>query len=250
MAAQAKWASLIEQAAQLANDGGLNRGLRARREQRRFLGRKAEDDNRRSVGGIHQAQIRASAAHGLVVGDAAFATKKFRALIEDQVGGFDDVGRRTKIAIEHQATAARGLQGLARPQVGMDVGAAETVNGLLGIADHGQGMAAARLDEDALEDRPLHVVGVLEFVDQGMAVAAAQGFDERAPGLARIGKRPGHQGKHVGKVEQPRLAFATSRALADERGQPLGQERFQRHRGFVELANRVRQVSQARARGV
>jgi hypothetical protein len=69
----------------------------------------------------------------------------------------------------------------------LHVGAAEAVDGLLGIADHGQGVAGRRLDEDALEDRPLHLVGVLEFVDQGVAVAAAQGFDERAsrgPGSA------------------------------------------------------------------
>ena len=60
---------------------------------------------------------------------------------------------------------ARGLQ------VGDDVGAAERVDRLLGVADqHQRGVAV----EGAAQDRPLHGIGVLELVDQHHPVARPQ----------------------------------------------------------------------------
>ena len=53
-------------------------------------------------------------------------------------------------------------------EVGVDVGAPEGVDGLLGIADQHQGGAA--LAEGHAHDVPLDRIGVLELVDQGHAV--------------------------------------------------------------------------------
>ena len=57
-------------------------------------------------------------------------------------------------------------------QVGVDVGAPEGVDGLLGIADEDEGGVAAT--EAELEDVPLDGVGVLELVDQRHRVAVPQ----------------------------------------------------------------------------
>jgi hypothetical protein len=54
---------------------------------------------------------------------------------------------------------ARRLRGL---QIGDDVAAAERIDGLLGVADQNQRGA---LGERAVDDLPLHRVGVLELVD-------------------------------------------------------------------------------------
>jgi hypothetical protein len=56
----------------------------------------------------------------------------------------------------------------------MDVGAAKRVDRLLGIADHEEPVAVVTSDEDAAEDLPLQVVGVLEFIDEAEAKALAQ----------------------------------------------------------------------------
>jgi hypothetical protein len=118
VAVQAERALRIEQNAQFVDDGGLDRGAGAGRAQRAVLLSQREDDHGRGrrMGIAQQTQIRAAAAHGLVVGDAAFAAEEFRALVEDQVGGLDDSSARSEVAIENQAAAARGLQGLARPR--------------------------------------------------------------------------------------------------------------------------------------
>jgi hypothetical protein len=74
------------------------------------------------------------------------------------------------------------------PQVGVDVGAAEAVDGLLGVADQvqpgrlepiGWGQVGA---EHRVEDPPLDRVGVLELVDQRHVVAVTQGRADRLSG--------------------------------------------------------------------
>ena len=68
---------------------------------------------------------------------------------------------------------------LGSGQVGVDVGAPEGVDGLLGVADEHEGGAAAA--EAEAEDVPLDGIGVLELVDQRHPVAALQpGPDPRA----------------------------------------------------------------------
>ena len=59
----------------------------------------------------------------------------------------------------------------ARLEVGVHVGAAEAVDGLLRVADQHQGAVAV---ERLAQDRPLHRVGVLELVDQHHPVARPQ----------------------------------------------------------------------------
>ena len=62
-------------------------------------------------------------------------------------------------------------------QVGEDVRAAKAVDGLFGIADQEHRLAGVGVD--IAENRVLHRVGVLKFVDQGGGVAVAQGFHQR-----------------------------------------------------------------------
>ncbi len=72
--------------------------------------------------------------------------------------------------VDAQGGPGPGLAG--RLQVGVDVGAAEGVDGLLGVADEHEGGVAVA--EDPAHDLPLDRVGVLELVDQGDLVALAQ----------------------------------------------------------------------------
>ncbi len=65
-----------------------------------------------------------------------------------------------------------GAGHLGGGQVGVDVGAPEGVDGLLGVADEDEGGVAAA--EAEAEDVPLDRVGVLELVDQHHPVAAPQ----------------------------------------------------------------------------
>ena len=91
--------------------------------------------------------------------------------------------------VEQQRVAAPvGRQGAhdrrrrAGLEVGVHVGAAEAVDGLLRVADQHQGAVAV---ERLAQDRPLHRVGVLELVDQHHPVARPQ------PGLRDRPESPG-----------------------------------------------------------
>ena len=81
-----------------------------------------------------------------------------------------------------RSAVPRGLQ------VGDDVGAAERVDRLLGVADqHQRGVAV----EGAAQDRPLHRVGVLELVDQHHPVARPQPAPRRRGGVGAARRRGG-----------------------------------------------------------
>ena len=178
----------------------------------------------------------------MVVGNATGPAEKFRILIEHQVGGLDDPSHRPKIAIEHKAVPPRLPQGPSRTEVRLHIRPTESIDGLLRISDHSQVVAGAvtPLDEDLPEDRPLNIVGILEFVDQRMPVAAAQGSEKCASGWPWISERFGHQAEHVREVEQAGITFALGRTLADKRQKPLNQQYLQGNGGFVQFANRAR----------
>ena len=81
-----------------------------------------------------------------------------------------------------------GARGVGRREVGDDVAAAEGVDGLLGVADqHHRG----RVGEGALEDLPLHGVGVLELVDQHELPAPAHARAGRGVERRRARRRAG-----------------------------------------------------------
>ena len=61
--------------------------------------------------------------------------------------------------------------------VGLDVCAAETVNGLFGVADHDQSMILT-ISEDTFKDLELDDVRVLEFIDHGDFELFANEVDE------------------------------------------------------------------------
>ena len=82
----------------------------------------------------------------------------------------------------------------ARAAVGVDVAAAEAVNGLLGVADHHQAAAlvAGGVAVEAVEDAVLLGVGVLEFVHQGDRPGLEQRIGQRRAGEDGRMRAPDH----------------------------------------------------------
>ena len=92
--------------------------------------------------------------------------------------GEDMVDRRNQVRlgapVMSQTIAVLNLPGGA--EVRKEIGAAETVDRLLGIANEKEDAALA---EDGLKDGILNRVGVLKFVDEGGAIAPTQGLGQR-----------------------------------------------------------------------
>ena len=99
---------------------------------------------------------------------------------EERVDRPQQRGVRTEISVESidDAPLRHPITGLP---IDAQVGAAETVDGLLGIAHGDEPMATGMVvDEDLTEDGPLGRVGVLELVHQGDLEAAADGVAQEA----------------------------------------------------------------------
>ncbi len=107
--------------------------------------------------------------------------ERLRVGAEQFVEGGDQTCRRALVA----AQRGRGLHHLPGLQVGMQVGIAEAVDGLLGVADQEQRCIGAMVD--AAENRKLQRIGVLEFVNQRDRITGAQRI--RQPGCCAIGQR-------------------------------------------------------------
>jgi len=120
----------------------------------------------------------------------------------DELAGGTVVDRQPQPAVG----AARGLQ------IGVDVAAAETVDGLLGIADHHQPAApgAVRVAVDGIEDRVLARVGVLELVHQRHRPGAKERIGERVARRERLAHAVDQA------VETDLVALAQARLAAGE----------------------------------
>ena len=116
------------------------------------------------------------------------------------------------VGAERRAVAA----GPGGPQVGDHVGAAERVDRLLGVADQHQRAVTV---ERALEDLPLHRVGVLELVDHHHPVAAAHPGPRRRAGRG-VDQRVAQVHEQVVVVHQPPAALAVLHLAAGGLGQP------------------------------
>ena len=81
-----------------------------------------------------------------------------------------DNGVRGTIVVFQVLAVANLLGGLV---VNVYIGTLETVDGLLGVAHHENGMVVG-FQENFLENVPLQLVRVLEFVDDGVAVLFAE----------------------------------------------------------------------------
>ncbi len=138
--------------------------------------------------------------------------RREEAVAEDEVVGVDDAWRGAEAALEGDDRAADLLDGAACGVVGVHVGAAEAVDGLLRVADDVEAVRVA-LEEDAAEDGPLRFVRVLELVDQGGAVAAAQLAHEGRP--ARTVEGIPYGVDHVGEVDLAAARFGDGEALGD-----------------------------------
>ncbi|MDX6682051.1 MAG: hypothetical protein QOG94_2090 [Solirubrobacteraceae bacterium] len=120
---------------------------------------------------------------------------------ERRVVGVDQALVAAPVDVERRALA----RGLRRVEVGVDVGAAEGVDRLLGVADqHERRVAAA---ERAPHDVPLDRVGVLELVYEHDAVAIAQPLRDRLAAGARERLLQARQQVVVAHDRQPALAL-------------------------------------------
>ena len=99
------------------------------------------------------------------------------------------------IAGRQGADGAGGGDGV---EVGEDVGAAEAVDRLLGVADQHERRVAV---ERVAQDGPLHRVGVLELVDQHDRVAGAEPAERGVAGH-RVGEDGGEPQLQVVEVDQ------------------------------------------------
>ena len=140
--------------------------------------------DRRVVG--HHSELHGRLTHGVVRGrrtridpdelDVGVAQLR---RVEQQGEGIEQLAVGTVIGPQRRALAAAHGS-----EVGMDVGAAESVDRLLGITDGDEAMAG----EGAVEDLPLEAIGVLELVDEDEPVATGELGGELGP-VARIGER-------------------------------------------------------------
>ena len=122
------------------------------------------------------------------IGPSVAEERRGVGLLEQRVLRGDERRGRAVARAQEQRLLHRRQLG-ARAQVGVHVGAAERVDGLLGIADQGQHAGRAGVEEQPAEDLPLRLVGVLELVDQRVAIAGAQRAEQRA--RPRGSRRPG-----------------------------------------------------------
>ncbi len=97
-----------------------------------------------------------------------------------RVDGRQHAGARAEVVAQRR----RPFGGDCRGQIGAHIAATEAVDGLLGVADQKQrrfqsgGLCERAFAEHVGKDRPLAVVGVLEFVHQRDGVLRAQAFEQ------------------------------------------------------------------------
>ena len=84
--------------------------------------------------------------------------------LEDMVDSVHHRFRRAEIGVQRVMPSSGGL---ARPQIGMNVGPPEGIDGLLRVTDQDQRLLRAVLLHpiDTVEDAVLHRIGILEFID-------------------------------------------------------------------------------------
>ena len=127
---------------------------------------------------------------------------------EDPVESLEQHGDRAEVGVEgvEHAGAEALDQGVASLEVGIDVGAAETVDGLLGVADQEEPLGTVVvLDEDAAEDLPLDGIGVLELVHQREPVLGAEGGEQNPRPFGIGGQGVADADQHVVEIDQPVL---------------------------------------------
>ncbi len=156
-------------------------------------------------------------------GEPAAGTRRRDRVYDDPVVAERDTAHHVLERVEQRAVAApvgaeRGgaVGPLGGDEVGHDVGAAEGVDRLLGVADEHHGPLAV---EGALEDLPLHRVGVLELVDHHHGVPAADPGPRRRPGR-RVDQRVAQVHQQVVVVHQPAAALAELDLGAGRVGEP------------------------------
>ena len=101
-----------------------------------------------------------------------------RGALEDAVDGLDQPGCAAPVGA--QGVAPRRLP--LGAEIGVHVGPAKSVDGLLRVADEVERVALEGGPEDAVLER----VGVLELVDQGDGELAADAVRERRPGVVGV----------------------------------------------------------------
>ena len=104
----------------------------------------------------------------------------------------------------------------------MHICAAETVNSLLWITDHKEAVIAGPVNEDLPENLPLHGVGILKFVDQGIFPAPPEGVKEHGGSGSLQGVK--HPEQHIIIIDQPQRALPGCQAYLYARQKLVGKE--------------------------
>lgn len=113
-------------------------------------------------------------------GGVRFLEATEQGVVKEGVELVDERFFGTEIGAE--GAAVGGL--CAGGEVCLDVGTAEAIDGLFGVADHNQAVllglcgwvGGALSGEEFLENGELTLVGILKFIDEGGAVALAEDF--------------------------------------------------------------------------
>ena len=144
-------------------------------------------------------------------------------LREDGVDGIEQ-RRIAAVLIEQFAMLGSRRDQLAREGVvGLGIGAAETVDRLLRIADHNRPSVderAASIARQPVDDPRLHAIRVLKLVDEDVVELAAHALDDAF--VVEDGQRSQQQ---IVEIDDAALAL-----LAIEEGQETAHHRQQRHR--------------------
>ena len=148
-----------------------------------------------------------------IVFDFAGEQRSRGILIENQVARFDHVAGRPEIFAQVDRRCSGLLELLARLQVSVYIGTAESVDRLLGISDHVNSVLASAFNEHVTKDSPLQLVGILELVDQRESVALAQRRRERFAANTIECIRQPHE--HILVVERSTLALSRVHSRRD-----------------------------------
>ena len=143
--------------------------------------------------------------------------------LEALVDEGEDRGAGAEIGGDRQeAVGILGAKGVARLHVGADIGAAEAIDRLLGIADQEERarpdpepgpvvIAIDRLAAQPPEDFGLQRIGVLELIDEDMREALSQ----RAPDIVMVAQQIARGEDQIVEVELGARALVVAIALQD-----------------------------------
>ena len=154
-------------------------------------------------------------------------------LLVEAVERLDDRRGGAPVLIHAKAIAFR--KGLPRSKVGKEIGASETIDGLLGVADEHE---RTRPPDGikGLEDVQLHWIRVLELVDKGQGIAGSQAFCEGLAAGATEARR--QLAQRILRASKLPLVLLRSQGKLESLKKRVGQPGFEGLRGVQKRLRR------------